>query len=65
MRVVKRNKRLWIDAEDGTPVYTPPDFIRLQSRQPMFDLAAELEDGDYIGAVMRFESSNAPPHYRR
>jgi hypothetical protein len=56
MRVVKRNKRLWIDDEDGTPVYTPPNFIRLQTRDPLQRLANALALGDYIGLVMKFET---------
>ena len=58
MNVVKRHKRLWIDDADGRPVYTPPDFIRLQSRQPMHDLAAALRQRPYIEAVMEFEAKH-------
>lgn len=42
VRVVKRNKRLWIDDDAGNPVYTPPDFIHLQSREPIIRLAERL-----------------------
>lgn len=55
MRVVKRNKRLWIDDEDGNPVYTPPDFIHLQSREPLKELAENFRSRPYIDAVMEFE----------
>lgn len=57
MRVVKRNKRLWIDDDAGRPVYSPPDFIRLQSRQPLVELSEQIASGDYIGAVMEFEAA--------
>lgn len=62
MRVVKRNKRLWIDNDAGEAVYTPPDFIRLQSRQPMHDLAASLANRPYIDAVMDFEEITRQLH---
>lgn len=61
MHVVKRHKRLWIDDEDGNPVYTPPDFIRLPSREPMRELAEKLQTMPYIDAVMEFESRYAKP----
>lgn len=57
MRVIKRNKRLWIDDKDGNPVYTPPDFIYLQSREPLIQLAQEMEVRPYIDAVMDFEKA--------
>lgn len=55
MLVVKRNKRLWVIDRQGALVYTPPDFIRLQSREPLNALAADLEWRPYIEAVMDFE----------
>lgn len=58
MRVVKRHKRLWIDDDDGNPVYTPPDFIRLQNREPLVHLADKLESTPYIDAVMAFEAAH-------
>jgi len=60
MRVVKRHKRLWIDDEDGNPVYTPPDFIRMQSREPLKMLAENLSSRPYIDAVMEFEATVRP-----
>lgn len=56
-KVVKRHKRLWIDDENGNPVYTPPDFIRLQSREPLKELAENLSSRPYIDAVMGFETA--------
>lgn len=57
VRVVKRNKRLWIDDDAGNPVYTPPDFIHLQSREPIIRLAERLRAVSYIDAVMDFEAN--------
>lgn len=64
-RVVKANKRLWIEAvETGERVYTPPEFMRhrLQSREPMHDLARRFTaTGRYdIGAVVDFEVRYGP-----
>lgn len=60
VRVVKRFKRLWIDDDDGRPVYTPPDFIRLQSRDALNELAESLRSRPYIDAVMEFEAKIRP-----
>ena len=57
--VRKINKRLWIVRyEDGVPVYTPPDFVKIHSRQPMIDLAAAFTKRlRYdISAVVEFQS---------
>lgn len=58
--VVKRQKRLHIiEMETDKVVYTPPDFIRLHSREPLTSLAArftELGRRD-IGAIMSFEAT--------
>lgn len=64
-RVVKVNKRLWIEeVETDTLVYTPPDFMRhrLQSRQPMHDLAARFNETGArdIGAIVEFQTRYGP-----
>lgn len=64
-RVVKADKRLWIECvETEKRVYTPPDFIRhrLQSREPMRDLAwAFMTVGRRdIGAIVEFETRYGP-----
>lgn len=63
-RVVKRDKRLWIERlETGEVVYTPPDFLRsyIRDRNGLIAMAAELTTGtDYITAVIRFESGLRP-----
>lgn len=39
--VIKRNKRLWIrDEETNEAIYTPPDFVQINSRSPIQVLAA-------------------------
>lgn len=63
--MAKINKRLWVCDVDGTYIYTPPDFIRLQSREPLWALARELEHSPYINAVMGFESTHFPACSRR
>lgn len=55
MNVVKRNKRLYVE-HDGAAFYTPPDFVRLHSREPLHALAIELTKRPYIDAVMDFEA---------
>lgn len=54
--VVKRHKRLWIEA-DGELIYTPPNFIRLQSRAPLINLADQLMSlgSRDIDAIAEFE----------
>lgn len=57
--VVKRHKRLWIDRfEDSLPVYTPPNFVKLHSREPLQALAARFADlhSRDINAIAAFES---------
>jgi hypothetical protein len=58
--VVKRHKRLWID-RDGEAVYTPPNFIRLQSRGPIIALAAHLTEigSRDINAIAEFETKHS------
>lgn len=61
--VVKRNKRLWIDrVEDARPFYTPPDFVKLHSREPLIELARHFtETQSYdIGAVAALETKFRP-----
>ena len=58
--VEKRHKRLQIiEMETDKLVYSPPNFIRLHSREPLQRLAArftELGRRD-IGAIMAFEAA--------
>jgi hypothetical protein len=61
MQVVKRHKRLWIDDPDGRPVYTPPDFVKLQSREPLWRLAEHFASaGRDIMAIAAFERRWTP-----
>jgi hypothetical protein len=55
---VKRNKRLWIDSDEAEGIYTPPNFMRLQSREPMHELARQLTvaGGYSIQAIVDFET---------
>lgn len=59
MLVVKRNKRLFIETENGEVVYTPPDFIRskIHSREQLHKLIQRMETVGYIDAVMEFETN--------
>jgi len=59
--VVKRHKRLHIvRRESGEMVYTPPDFIKLHSREPLQALARNLTAGaDRITAVVAFETAQS------
>lgn len=56
-RVVKYNRRLYI-ACDETLVYTPPDFLRLQSRELLQQLAdnANARGQLHIDDVILFET---------
>ena len=57
MNVVKRHKRLWI-MDGDVEIYTPPNFIQLQSREPMFELARQMDaaGGRSITAIIEFET---------
>jgi hypothetical protein len=59
--VAKINQRLYIVAEaTGERVYTPPTFVKLPSREPMWELArafAVTRSRD-IGAIMAFETTH-------
>lgn len=64
LKVVKQNKRLYIQDESGKNLYTPPDFLRpyVTSREVIKRLAEEMsielmETQDTIRTIMRFESS--------
>lgn len=60
---VKKNKRLWIEeVKTGKFVYTPPSWIKLQSRTPMQILAIQFceKDGYDIQAVIDFEVLYGP-----
>jgi hypothetical protein len=58
--VVKDQKRLHIDIlETGLRLYTPPDFIKLPSREPLKELAnnfTESQNRD-ISKIITFEST--------
>lgn len=59
--VVKRNKRLHIVRDDGTSIYTPPNFLRLPNREVLWAVARELTAGrEYIEAIMDFEAMHRP-----
>jgi hypothetical protein len=63
VQVVRRDRRLWIIDVDGKPIYTPPNYVRLISRQQLSDLAAALQNNPYIDAVMAFEAdASRGPH---
>ena len=57
--VVKKDKRLQIIRyETGEVLYSPPDFIKLHSRQPLVDLAASMIWYDEIfDRIFEFESN--------
>jgi GNAT superfamily N-acetyltransferase len=60
---VKQNKRLWIRCiETGELVYTPPNFIKLQSRDPMDELASKFTEigSRDIGAIVVFQTKYGP-----
>lgn len=55
---VKLHGRLWIQDQDtGALLYTPPDFLRLSSRDPLRAMAAEASTQGYldIRQVIAFE----------
>ena len=56
--VVKRHKRLHIEImESGKLLYTPPDFVKLHSREPLQALAEKftrLQRRD-VGLIAEFE----------
>lgn len=55
--VVKKNKRLWL-YEDDTPLYTPVDFLIVQSRDQLKEVANKLNNGaNYIDTIIEFETS--------
>lgn len=58
--VEKRNKRLHvIEAATGASVYTPPDFVRVQTRQQFAELANLLNFRGFrdIDAIIEFETA--------
>ncbi len=57
LSVVKRHKRLHIVDEAGASVYTPPDFVKVQSREAMASLATSMrgEPAD-IELIAAFEA---------
>lgn len=61
--VVKRHKRLWIDdVGTGDAIYTPPNFLKMQSREPLAALAkhfTEVQSRD-INAIAEFEAQHTP-----
>jgi hypothetical protein len=65
----KVNKRLWVqDVVTGQLLYTPPDFIRLQSRDLIEELAtrASMRNKLDIMDIMVFEGlAPRAPGYRK
>jgi acetoin utilization deacetylase AcuC-like enzyme len=57
--VRKMNGRLWIeDQHTQTPLWTPPDFIKMQSRQPLFDVVLQANQGGIkIESIIDLEAS--------
>jgi hypothetical protein len=60
--VAKRYKRLWICNGHGEGVYTPPDFVKLPSREPLETLAKQFTACDRrdIEMIARFEFRYGP-----
>lgn len=58
LKVVKRQKRLFIEDEAGVVAYSPPDFILpLASRADLEDLARRLSVAERpIDEIVAFES---------
>jgi hypothetical protein len=56
MQIIKRNKRLYIVDDNGDDVYSPPNFVHIQSRKQLRTLAEAIVAQGYIQAVMDFES---------
>lgn len=60
-RVVKRNKRLFIEKlENGEEAYTPPDFVRenIRNREGLQELAAAMcatNPAAHIKLIIEFE----------
>jgi len=62
-RVIKKNKRLWIEDETGKLIYTPPDYIRhlIKSREQLQEVADKLSAGaDYITEIVEFQTRMRP-----
>ena len=58
MNVVKRHKRLHVVDRAGRSIYSPPDFVRVPTREAVQRLAnAMLPDQDNIGLIMDFEDT--------
>lgn len=58
--VIKLYKRLYIVDKDGNKVYTTPNFVKINNRQQMIDLANKFNElGQYdISSVIKFESEH-------
>jgi hypothetical protein len=57
--VVKQNKRLWVRCvETGELIYTPPSFVKLQSREPLNDLVRSFNStlSRDLDAIAAFEA---------
>jgi hypothetical protein len=64
MEVVKRHKRLHVmDGERS--VYSLPSFMQVPNREAVRLLAAQLEQGRGIAAVMEFEAAFHPKRKAR
>ena len=61
-KVIKKNKHLFLQCvETGELVYSPPNFLRLTSRQDLQDLGDELTAGrEFVEAVTAFEKHFHP-----
>lgn len=51
-RLVKMHKRLWIVDEDLTPVYSPPNHVRVNSREDMRPLVDAWNAGTPWGEIL-------------
>lgn len=60
MKVVKRNRRFYIETDEGRVVYTPPDFLRpyVRDREKLRQLAESLQaDPEAIKPIIAYESA--------
>lgn len=58
MRLIKRNKRFYIENQDGDVLYSPPDFLRpyIHNRAALQKLANDFS----IQSVIEFENKCRP-----
>lgn len=57
-KVVKRNKRLMLtELESGKVLYSPPDFVKIISRQELEELGSRMQEAENpIDAIVDYES---------